>query len=68
VLRGERRIEDNRDNQLWTLANLMHGLGMSREEALDKMNQMWHNQVNYSSPDWYPLEQALGKVERVYAC
>jgi hypothetical protein len=68
VLRGERRIEDNRDNQLWTLANLMHGLGMSREEALDKMNQVWHNQVNYSSPDWYPLEQALGKVERVYAC
>jgi hypothetical protein len=67
VLKGERRIEDNRDNQLWTLANLMHGLGMSREEALDKMNQIWYNQVEYSSPDWYDLSTALGKVERVYA-
>lgn len=67
VLRGERTIESNRDNQLYTLANLMKGLGMTHEDALVRMEKVWNTQLNRYDPDWYDLETALAKVDRVYS-
>jgi hypothetical protein len=65
VLTGKRKVSDNRDNQLYTIAMLMHGINLSYEEALARMEQIWNEQVDQSK-DFYPLSQATKKVERAY--
>jgi hypothetical protein len=65
VLKGTKRITVNRDNMLFTLANLMHGISVPYEEALARMQEIWHTQLD-QSPDFIPLHTAVRKVERVY--
>src|SRR5436190_9832948 len=46
VLKGTKRITVNRDNQLFTLAMLMKGIDVPYQEALDRMQEIWSNQVD----------------------
>ena len=61
VLTGAMRVSINRDNQLFTVANLMHGLAMPYDEALTRMEEIWKHQVDQSH-DFYSLNTALAKV------
>lgn len=65
ILRGERRIkEGERDNQFYTLANLMRSLGYSHETAKATIARL---HATMTDEAWsYPLENALEKVDRAY--
>lgn len=65
ILAGSRRATTGeRDNQFWTMANLLRSQGCSYELALRKVETAWREQV---LEKWdFPLETALEKVNRVY--
>lgn len=67
ILTGKRNVmAHERDNQLYTLARLMHAMSIPIVEARSRMVYVWTHQVEQNNPDYYPLETALKKIERVY--
>jgi hypothetical protein len=52
-----------RDNQFYTMANLLHGTGTPYELAVRIITDVWNTNTDQ---DGFPLAQALQKVDRVY--
>jgi hypothetical protein len=64
ILRGDRQVSSGeRDNQYWTMANLLHKEGEPYPSALQRISKVWHEQTEQSG---FPLDQALEKVHRLY--
>lgn len=63
---GEDYVEvGERDDKLFCLAMYMHGRGLTKDEALDKMEEIWKTKVSQEGSH-YSLKTALRKVERAY--
>ena len=57
----------HRDNQLYTAACLMWGLGWDEDRALLRMEEIWTDQLEQGQGrDFYPLPIALDKVRRTF--
>lgn len=56
-------VAGQRDQQFFTMANLLHGTGTSYELACRIITDVW---ATNTDTDGFPLSQALAKVERVY--
>lgn len=66
ILKGERQASPGeRDQQFWTIANLLHARGTTYELAIRIVESTWREMV---PEKWdFPLSEALEKVERLYS-
>jgi hypothetical protein len=65
ILTGSRSVgPGERDQQFWTMANLLHRSGEEYGSALQRVSKAWHEQVTDQRD--FPLDTALEKVRRVY--
>jgi hypothetical protein len=64
ILLGEENVGmGERDTCCFTVSKLMRGIGMPYWQAVEKMEAIWHDQIEHGD---FPLTQALAKVERAY--
>lgn len=64
AFRGQQVKVGERDNQLFTAANVMWACGLSETEAMGRMTEVWMNQVE--DRHTFPQSVALDKVRAVY--
>jgi len=65
VYRGEMNVPaGTRDDTFWVLANYCKGMGLELDQARAKVLEVWDDQTEQYG---YNVEEALKKVDRVYA-